>query len=265
MGAIVTVLSLSITAVFVKPAPEKLGLLPYGEEDEVFKRRMEREEGKRGIEAVPCNESGGSSEPEPVVLLRGVSEKRAVRSWAFALLLVSAGCFVMSATLCQQLASFGAESSYIGASVGAFAVSIVSLVAVFAKLFLGWLSDHFGARVAACAATGCGCLGALTMLLGGSVATFYTGAALFGFGYSALSIVSPLATRDCFGPRDYTRIYSRVTTSVFFFNAIGASAYAFIYDITGTYQGMFVMVAVLYALAFFSVPLAIAIGSRLWR
>jgi MFS family permease len=270
MGVTVTVLACAITVACVRGMPDTLGVAPYGAEEDAscnVRKKAARTDG-----AQPSRTAEGSSEDASVARkesagaeVRGVEASRAMKSPAFVLLLISAGCFVMSATLCQQLASFGAESPHIGAVAGAFAVSIVSSMAIFAKIFLGWVSDRYGARVAARVGAGCGCIGALVMLLANGVPAFFLGAALFGCGYSALSVVNPLATKDCFGPRDYTRIYARVTTAVFFFNAIGASAYAVIYDVTGSYAGMFVMVALLYATAFLIVPLAISLGSKLWK
>ncbi|HJF64641.1 MAG TPA: MFS transporter [Slackia equolifaciens] len=276
MGVTVTALACAITVACVRGMPDTLGVAPYGAEEDAscntrkrdaLRTRGARSDGAQPPQTVEARSEGVSAAQRASAHAdaRGVEASRAMRSPAFVLLLVSAGCFVMSATLCQQIASFGAESPHIGAVAGAFAVSIVSSVAIFAKIFLGWVSDRYGARVAARMGAGCGCMGALVMLCASGVPAFFLGAALFGCGYSALSVVNPLATKDCFGPRDYTRIYARVTTAVFFFNAIGASAYAVIYDVTGSYAGMFVMVIALYATAFLIVPLAISLGSKLWK
>lgn len=246
-GAAVTIAAFLLTALLVRSRPEDLGLLPYGAQSSV---------------RPPQNLRDGDAHASPRV--GGATFSQAVRSPAFGLILCAIGLFVIGTTLVQQLPSYGAESP-LGAQAGALAVSIVSTVAVFAKVFLGWMNDRTGIIRVTVLACICGIVGALGMLLAGDAQlAFFVAAGVFGVGYSSLTIISPLSVREAFGLADYTRIYARITTVVFILNALGNLVYAVIYDCSGSYSGMFVLAGGLYATALIVLPAGVRIGRRLW-
>lgn len=239
-GVVVTAVAFVLTAVFVRRSPEEMGMRPYGYEE-------------RTAQDIPANTA-----------LDGVPASRALKSSAFVCLMLSIAFLNMCTGLGQQLASYGAQGP-LGAATGAMGISIVSTVAIFSKIALGWSADRFGVRPTVRASCVTGVVGPLLMGFCGSNTTmFFAGAAVFGIGYSTMTVMGPLAVRDAFGTADYTKIYARITSLVFVFSALGGFAYAAIYDLTGSYTGMFIMPALLYAVCFVIMPLGVRAGKKLW-
>lgn len=279
VGVAVGVVAVVMTALFVRSRPSDMGLRPYGAEASTTQAPSPAKAVGAGL-----GETAGTAKDEPPKPVKkaagpsdgasggsgtsgipGVTAARAVKSPAFYYLMVCCSAFVICTTLCQQLASYGAETE-LGATVGAFAVSLVSGVAVFSKIGLGWLCDKAGVSVAAMISCASGVVSVLLMLVAGTnPILFLVAAAIFGIGYSSMTVLSPISVREAFGLLDYPRIYSRITSVVFIVNSVGNLLYAVIYDLTGGYAGMFVLAAVLYGMSFFLLPKAVRVGKKLQR
>ncbi len=230
-GIIVTVVSTVLAAVLVRKDPISIGALPYG--------------------ATGALDEG----PRPVVVEDGATLAEAKRSTAFYLLILVAGFLCFAAAFFQQIPSF-ASTGKLGAEAGAVAISIVMIGGTAGKFLLGWMSDRFGSKVTGVVAGLCGAAGLLLALLAGStVAVFYVGMAIFGIGYAALTIVSPMLAREGFGTAHYPEIYSWVSTGIFVFSGLAALVYARIYDMNGSFSPAFVLVIALYVLTAVLVPI----------
>ncbi|MDD5805733.1 MAG: MFS transporter [Eggerthellales bacterium] len=287
LGVVVTLVALVLTVAFVRKNPAELGLLPYGEEP----APADAQKGRRGFHngdswaacasdvgdaqaacsrscgggfQDDCDGSGGGGAKDASPWEHGVPAKVAIRSSAFVLLLMSISILTMCTPLGQQLVSFGAETS-LGAWAGAMGVSVLSISAVISKLCLGGAADRFGTERTIRVACATGVIGPLMMgLCGGNVAVFLVGAAIFGLGYSTMTVLGPLSVREAFGTRDFDPIYARITTVVFVFAGLGNFLYAVIYDLTGGYLGLFLMPALLYVVCFVIMPLGVKRGRLLW-
>ena len=115
----------------------------------------------------------------------------------------------------------------------------------------------------------CAMLGDLGITLawqsGANEAVFYAGMAIFGFGYAGLTVIAPMLTRGTFGPRNYSQIYSWVSTGIFIATAISFTVYGLIYDNTGSYDGCFMVVIALYVVAAVLIPFTLKAGDKLWK
>ena len=275
LGLVVTLVALVLTVAFVRKSPADLGLLPYGEElVPTDAQRLGRKPLNGDDQAVcvaadrdsqdVCGGSGGGAVQDASPWEHGVPAKVATRSSAFVLLLMSISILTMCTPLGQQLVSFGTETS-LGAWAGAMGVSVLSISAVVSKLCLGGAADRFGTERTIRVACATGVIGPLMMgLCGGNVAVFLVGAAIFGLGYSTMTVLGPLSVREAFGTRDFDPIYARITTVVFVFAGLGNFLYAAIYDLTGGYLGLFLMPALLYGVCFVIMPLGVKRGRLLW-
>lgn len=238
--AIATILSIVLTAGFLRNSPEEMGLLPWG--------------GKNA----KISDTGEAPE------LEGARASQAARSGGLYLILLIAAIIVMTAAFFQQIPTYAAQSS-LGADAGAMAVSIVMVGGIVGKLLLGWMSDHVGIRQAARVALGCGGLGiALVFIAGGTQWLFYAGMGVFGFGYAALTVVVPLLVRGAFGLRDYPKIYSWVSTVIFLATSLSFIVYGRISDLTGSFTASFILVIVLYVIGFVVVGPALKSAQSSW-
>lgn len=195
----------------------------------------------------------------------GASIEEARKSPAMYTLILVAGIFCMCAAFFQQIPAFCAHGE-LGASVGAMAVSIIMVGGIVGKLLLGALNDKIGIQWTGLIATIGGALGiTLAWQSGANETVFYAGMAIFGFGYAGLTVIAPMLTRGTFGPRNYSQIYSWVSTGIFIATAISFTVYGLIYDNTGLYDGCFMVVIALYVVAAVLIPFTLKAGTKLWK
>ena len=242
-GIICLVISVPMTMIFVRNKPEEKGLEPFG-----------------------AGEVEADSAQDKKVEIFGANLKSALKNPAFYMMCLVAGLLTTSASVMQQISGFGSASA-LGAMNAAWGLSILSGSAIFVKLLYGVLTDAIGSKTCLMIGTAGGAGGLLLILYGGnsgSMVLFSAGCILFALGYSALSVICPLLAREAFGTRDFARIYSYVTMTLFFCNAVANSLFANIYDKTGSYSGVFVLAAVLYAVIFIMCPLIVKIGRKSW-
>lgn len=195
----------------------------------------------------------------------GATVAQALRSPGLYLLMVVAGCFSMGAFFMQQVPSACAVGP-LGAEVGAFAVSAIMLGTVAGKPLLGWLADRIGAVPTGMIAGFGGALGVLIALFSGeSAALFFLGVGIYGLGYSSLSIVSPMLGSQGFGTAHFSEIYSYVCMAISVASALGSFAFAFLYDVTGSFTVDYVLVIAIYLVSALLCPLTVKLSQRCWK
>lgn len=244
LSAFSTVLSVALTVMFVRKSPAEMGLLPFGatEQDE-----LAAADGRGEIEQ------------------DGATISQAIKSPGLYLLILVACIFVMCAAFFQQIPAFAAHGA-LGAGAGAMAVSIIMVGGTIGKLILGALNDKIGVKYTGIISAGGGGLGILLAWLAGSnEVMFYAGMVIFGFGYAGLTVVAPMLARGAFGAKNYSQIYSWVSTGIFVATAISFLVYGMIYDTTGSYDLCFVVVIALYALAVVLVPVTLKLSNASWK
>ncbi len=243
LSVVTTVVSVVLTVAFVRKSPSVMGMLPFGENatDQVTDEEVAAE----GCE--------------------GATIEQARKSPAMYTLILVAGIFCMCAAFFQQIPAFCAHGA-LGAGAGAMAVSIIMVGGIVGKLLLGALNDKIGIQWTGLIATCGGAAGiALAWLAGSNVAIFYLGMGIFGFGYAGLTVIAPMLARASFGSRNYSQIYSWVSTGIFIATAVSFTVYGLIYDTTGSYDLCFVVVIALYVLAAVLIPFTIKRANALWK
>lgn len=239
-----TVLSVLLTVAFVRKSPSVMGVLPFGADE--------------GRSATDASDAADVQE-------EGATMEQARKSPALYTLILVACIFVMCAAFFQQIPAFCAHGA-LGAEVGAMAVSIIMVGGIVGKLLLGALNDKIGIQWTGFIATVGGALGiALAWLSGTNVAVFYAGMVVFGFGYAGLTVIAPMLARAAFGSRNYSQIYSWVSTGIFVATAVSFVVYGTIYDTTGSYDLCFVIVIALYAIAAAMIPFTIKKAQSIWK
>jgi MFS family permease len=240
MCGVTLVVSVLLTLLFVRDAPETEGLRPHGFE-------------RAGVIKGLSNDASG-----------GATLSRARRSAGLYLLMTIAGIVVLNAAFFQQIPAYAAEGR-LGANAGAVAVSIIMVGGVVGKLLLGWLADRVGVIATAVGAQLCGGLGmGLAFAAGGSVSAFYIGMGLFGFGYAALTVVVPLLVRGAFGSAHYSDIFSWVSTAIFLASALSFLLFGEIVGLTGSFSWCFIIVIGLYVCGSLLVVPAVKSARATW-
>lgn len=74
-----------------------------------------------------------------------------------------------------------------------------------------------------------------------------------------------MLARAAFGSRNYSQIYSWVSTGIFVATAVSFVVYGTIYDTTGSYDLCFVIVIALYAIAAAMIPFTIKKAQSIWK
>ena len=245
LGAIAATAMLA-TLFFIRSYPQDIGLQPYGR---------------------PKADEGAGSE----ALRRGVPQKAAFASAAFFLLLLAAALFNLSCqagqyfpTYVYDLDSQGVlQAGTLGVIMAASTASVcLQASAAICKVLMGFVADKSLSLSALVCCVG-GFAGLALLWLGGpsSAVAIYVGAALYGLVFAAIDVLSPTIGRYLFGPREYTRIYSRVTIAVNLAGAVGVTLFATLSDYGWTIT--FGSTLVLIAIALVLVLAAIHAGKRL--
>ncbi len=244
-GILVIVVCGGVTLLLLRESPEKMGVKPFGYGEETAAKAVEKKSWD-------------------VALDEGATRAQAMKSPALWLLILMAGLFVISASFIQQIARYASTVEEL-ASIGAFAVSVAMYSSIAGKFGLGWISDHFGARVAGVVSGVCGLMGPVIMLIaGGNQGLFLVGVGFFGFGYAALNTVTPMTCRQAFGNVDYANVFAMVATGLNIFAGFSALIYATIYDLSGSYNGAFYMMIVFYALIIILSLIIVPMGRKSW-
>ncbi|PJM75780.1 MFS transporter [Bifidobacterium simiarum] len=224
-GIIILIVTLPFTIFIVRSKPADKGLLPYGAAED------------------HANIIGAESKAE-TEQVRGVSAAKAMRTPAFFALALFCGIITINQTVYQFLPSycqsFEASLPQIAALSGVVASACMAGQAL-GKVLLGTINDK---SVVAGLSTGIGggIIGVVLMwFLPAQAAILMVGAFLFGFVYACTTVQTPLLVRAVFGSRDYTNIYSRVSSVGAFAGAFAAVFWGFIVDLPGGFPIMFAL------------------------
>lgn len=217
-GIIAAVISMPATIFFIRSYPSDVGLEPYGKAEVV-----EDADGNGSVNAMRM----------------GVAAKTAFKSPAFWILMVTIGLCNGTAQMGNFLPKYIYHLGDIGVAgiTPLTAIMMASTVAMclqiaqaLGKVGLGVIADK-SIIVALATACGCGIIGVLCCWQGAfSAYVVYFGGFMFGFFFASTNVLGPTITRYLFGPREYTKIYSRIASFINFIPAVAAVLFAAMAD-----------------------------------
>lgn len=124
------------------------------------------------------------------------------------------------------------------AQFGAFIISLYNFVCIFSKMIMGKLFDRKGMR----AGVLFGALGTVGSFLLMTVSVFKSSPALlivialfYGIGNTCQSITAPSLVSGVFGVRNYSEIYSQLSTVTMVISAVSTPVLSSIYEVNGNY------------------------------
>lgn len=177
----------------------------------------------------------------------GATKKIALKSPAFYLVLLFTGLFGLASTVSFHVPNF-VQSVGFTAAMAATGVTCVTIGQTGGKFMLGAINDKFGVKSALFVGIGGGLLGVICLLISDSfgIGMLYIGALLFGIGFSGSTLLPPVVIREVFGGRDYAAIYTTIMSASTLGVALGTTLFSYIYDATGSYYTVFIIVIILF-------------------
>ncbi len=206
-----------LTTLLIRVAPEDIGQKPYGTANKT------------------------AEEIKPTGFMRSAAMKKSW-FWLYAIAIFMIGLIVSGTS--QQLVTYW-TSEGLSAGKAATLYSVVMLVGLVAKIFLGNVFDHFGTSksILICGFICAGAFLSLAFCLG-NISAFIP-VVLFGIVTAELVIVPSFTVSRVFGRLDYASNVSLFTTILFLGSAVGIPLCAVIFDFTGSYKIAWILYAVI--------------------
>ena len=240
--AIIVFATAVIVLLFIRKAPEDVGLEPY-----------------RKAEAVAAGTAGGKA---PGAGWAGLSRGEAVKTssfWFYAISLIC--CGIVAAGVATQIPTYLTENSIDYAPVFA----VFSGVGIVAKLIIGPIIDKVGLSKGTIltAVLGIAALIFLVMVPSLGVTSSYIAMIIFPFGGAITSLAPPLLTGMCFGQRDFGGIYGLGNTFFMAGCMVGPMMTSALRDTFGSYQSAWFVCMVAFALISICAILAVTSAKKL--
>lgn len=242
---LVLVICLPLAIFVVRSRPEDKGLKPLGWEE--------------------AEAATATSAKEQPAQQEGITLKQAFKKPStFILCCIFAGLANIGLTMNYFFPSFTTSIGY-DAATGALIASTIMLSSLFGKLILGFLNDY---SIVLSNIVGIVpmIIGLACMMLFGAdnVAWLYFGAVCFGIFFAVQPTNVPQVARKLFGNVSYDRIFTYVAVVMPLAAAVGSTFWGWIYDITGSYSGAFIIDMVIGALALVVLLASLQTRKGLW-
>lgn len=242
---VLTVLMAVIPAVLLlRRLPEDLALLPDGDASEPR------------LPATPIGVEAAYTATSIVKEQTSLTLGEALRTPAFYMLtmmvmVTSVGMTGITFHMVPHFTDVGISNTAAAATISLLTVG--SMAAVFVW---GFLADRIGAKLMLLSALVTLEVGAALIASSTTVFTAYMSSALFGIGMAGYLLLSEVVWADFFGRKHLGSI--RGVTMVFQLagNASGSLIAAYMFDVSGSYDGAFKMILVIYAVSFTVLALA---------
>lgn len=239
LGGIVIIICLPLALFIIRDYPSDKGVLPYGSEF------VEEKSGTKIVE--------------------GVSKSVAIKSMSFIWYGIMVVAFTLPGaimTYLPALASNAAPESNTSAIIG----SVGMIGAIIGGFIIGAANDKFGAQIGALVAGGCGVLGFLVLMLGGSsTAMLLGGSALYGIFYQINQVQMPAMVSAMYGEREYDKIFPIGATISPWVGMVSYSLWGFLFDATKSYNAMLIAGLVCGAITAVTGILAVPASKKLPR
>lgn len=236
LGICIALLILPFTLFIIRSKPEELNKKAYGSEAETDKKTV--------------------NAPET-----GLMKKDALKTVPFYLILLFTGLFGLASTVGFHVPNF-VQSVGFSAAMAATGVTCVTIGQTGGKFLIGAINDKFGIPAALITGIGSGMIGVVALLVSGSFGLWmlFLGALLFGIGFSGSTLLPPVVIRAVFGGRDYASIYTTIMSASTLGVAFGTTLFSYIFDSTGSYYIVFILVIVL-----FTITVSSSLFSLRWK
>ena len=231
-GAFIVVILAAL--ILLKNRPEDINTEPFKARSRPVYQDAAKTEGQVQ-KAKDQGRVSGSNEIDQVSNTPDISEKEALRSTSFYLLLF----FMISITgigvFTQHIPTYGSLLGYSARETGN-ALAYASVGSAIGSIAIGMISDKIGSLKTCYGIIGIGFAAVAGFLFSGSgFLIFGLSTFLHGLISSAIMVLAPILTIKFYGQKDYEKIFAKVSMGAPIASIILIPAYGFIFDLTKSY------------------------------
>jgi sugar phosphate permease len=242
-GSLVLALNVPLILFVLKDSPESRGLLPDGDKS---KEIASPTNGKLLIQTTTESTTAAKNTgllsylKSPALWLMGIS---------FAFVAIGSSAVTMHEV------SFITDMK-VSATVAASALGFTLGISGITSLASGWLADRLISRYVAILFLLVAIAGMLILIRADTMSKIWLFVVVYGLGIGASGTLLPIVTRDIFGAANFSALFG--FTNVLFVTgyAIGVPLAGFMFDATGSYHSVFVIITVIYAAAILAIYFA---------
>ena len=246
-GSLVLAVNVPLILFVLKDRPESMGLLS----DEPGQTAVP-ESGNLPVKStVKLQNTGPDNErftylKNPSLWLMGIS-------FAF----VSIG----SSAITTQEVSFLTDM-HVSDTIAATARGLTLGIGAIAALSSGWLADRLISRYVTILFFFLSMVGMLILIPAVSMSQIWPFVIIYGLGIGAGGTLLPIVTRDIFGARDFSAMFGFVIVLLSAGNSIGAPLAGYMYDATGSYHSVFIIITAVYIAAIVFIYFAFGVNPK---
>jgi len=233
-GGLVLAINVPLILFVLKDRPEVMGLRPDGGKPAIgpaiIKPNIQNPE---KLPATDGNTRFLSYLKNPSLWLMGLS-------FAFA-------AIGSSAVTTQEVSLL--TDMHVSDTVAATARGITLGIGAVSALASGWLADRFFSRYVTLLFLILSIIGMFILVPAVSMSQIWPFVVIYGLGIGAGGTLLPIVTKDIFGARDFSAIFGFVIVLLAIGNSIGAPLAGFMFDATGSYHRVFMIITGIYAAA----------------
>jgi sugar phosphate permease len=242
-GILILVVSVPLIVFVLKDSPEAMGLLPDGDKL--------KETGNFQNNKIPVQTPAKPAYIDHNAQLLVYLKKPALWLMGISFALASIGANAVT----TQEVSFITDM-HISAAVAATARGITLGIGAISALASGWLADRLISRYVTILFFILSIFGMLILIQSATMSQIWLFVIVYGIGIGAGGTLLPIVTRDIFGAGDFSILFGFVIVLLSVGNSIGAPLAGFMYDATGSYHNVFVLVTVIYVVAILGIYFA---------
>ena len=235
-GSLVLAINVPLILFVLKDDPESIGLLPDGDRP----KEIASDTNDKVLIQTTIEPSAAAQNPKllsylkrPVLWLMGIS-----------FTLVAIGYTAITA----HEVSFITDMK-VSTTIAAAALGVTLGIGSISSLVSGWLADRLISRYVMVLFLLLAIFGMIILIGANTVSQIWFFVVIFGFGIGAPGTLLPIVIRDIFGAANLSVLIGFTVVLFAVGNAIGAPLAGFMFDSTGSYHSVFIIIIALFAAA----------------
>ena len=242
-GSLILAINVPLILFVLKDSPESIGLLPDGDKS---KETANLSNGKLTVQTT-IESTATDKNADMLVYLK--SPPLWLMGISFAL--VSIG----SSAVTAHEVSFITDMK-VSATVAASARGITLGIGAISALTSGWLADRLISRYVTILFFLVALAGMLILIQADTMSKIWLFVVIYGLGSGVSGTLLPIVTRDIFGGTNFSAIFGFTVVFLFAGGAIGTPLAGFMFDATGSYHSVFIIIAAIYTVAILGIYFA---------
>jgi sugar phosphate permease len=244
-GGLVLAINVPLVLFVLKDSPETMGLLRDGDEYKEIAKPLEGDRPSMTLHPSENLQNTGmlSFLKNPALWLLGIS---------FAFIAIG------DTAVTTHEVSFITDMK-ISAVIAASALGLTLGIGGINRVISGWLSDRISSRYVTILFILLEIAGMLFLIQAKTMSLVWIFVVLYGLGAGASLTLLPIVTRDLFGSANFSRLFGFVNILYGLGFAVGVPLAGFMFDATGSYSLVFILIMIIYLVAIMAIYLAFGV------